>query len=108
MPEVKLNHLIVFVAITVALAPSHASATTYRFTVSCQHQRFVAQWNVGDIDPGKEYLRVTTGTKFPGCGISDFNPSADGDLPVERYSHEGAVIQGVPLVGPIICGIFGC
>lgn len=85
-----------------------ADATTYRFGVSCSDKRFVAEWKTGDIDPGREYLRVTTGTKFPSCSVGDYDPSTDANLPRETYSHEGAVIQGIPLAGPIICGILGC
>lgn len=66
------------------------------------------EWNTGSIDPGREYLRVVTGTKFPNCSISDYVDTNDGALPRERYSHEGGVISGVPFVGWIICGIFGC
>ncbi len=58
--------------------------------------------------PGKEFLRVSTGTKFPGCSTTDYNEATDSNLLRERYSHEVAVIQGIPLLGPIICGIFGC
>lgn len=84
------------------------AGTTYIFTVSCQDRSLVVEWGVGDIDPGKEFLRVSTGTKFPGCSVSDYNDARDQNLPRERYSHEAAVIQGVPLLGPIICGILGC
>ena len=44
---------------------------SYEFTVSCPNKHLVAEWNTGDIDPGKEYLRVATGQKFSGCSISD-------------------------------------
>ena len=81
---------------------------TYKFTITCPDRRFVAEWATGDIDPGKEYLRFTTGTKFDGCQVSDFNTAIDSSLPVDKYSHEGAVIQGVPLVGPVLCKFFKC
>lgn len=84
------------------------AGTIYEFTVSCSDKRLVVEWGVGDIDPGKEFLRVSTGTKYPGCSTTDYNPTTDSSLPRERYSHEAGVIQGIPLLGPIICGIFGC
>lgn len=80
----------------------------YQFTVSCSNKHLVAEWNTGDIDPGKEYLRVATGQKFPNCSISDYNASIDSQLSRERFSHEGGVVAGVPVIGPIICGVFGC
>lgn len=100
-----LRCLTILVAISV---PTYASATTYLFGVSCSDRRFVAQWDTGSIDPGREYLRVATGTNFPGCSVGNYNAATDADLPRERYSHEGGVISGIPLAGPIICGIFGC
>jgi hypothetical protein len=84
-----------------------AHATDYRFHVNCQARNFVVQWNTGTIDPGKEYLRVITGTKNPNCGVTDFDGGRDGNLPVERYSDWGGVIQGLPPVR-LICGILGC
>lgn len=95
-------------AIAILSAAESMAGTTYTFTITCPDRSQVVDWGVGDIDPGKEYLRVTTGTKFPGCGVTDYNDVTDRHLPRDRYSHEGAVIQGVPLIGPIYCGIFGC
>jgi hypothetical protein len=103
-----LNWAVPLAALIPVLCSTNAEATTYLFHVSCQDKLFVAQWDTGTIDPGREYLRATTGTKFPGCSVGDYDDGRDSRLPRERYSHEGAVIQGVPLVGPIICGIFGC
>lgn len=82
---------------------------TYLFSVTCQNREpLVAQWNTGDIDPGKEYLRVATGQQYPGCSIGDYNEAVDSGKPRDTYSHEGGVIAGVPVLGPIICGLFGC
>ena len=86
-----------------------AHATTYKFTVSCEYDRFVIIWKTGVIDPGREWLRVATGTKYSNCSTSDFNQVSDSHLRVEaHHSHEGAIIQGVPLLGTLICGIFRC
>jgi len=96
-------------ALLIVACPSTALATDYKFTVSCSHDRFTVLWQTGGIDPGKEWLRVTTGTKYPDCTVSDFNPRTDSHLRLaDRYSHEGGIIQGIPLGGTIICGIFGC
>lgn len=100
--------LLVLAVLTTVATSNATRATDYLFHVSCQDKSLVAEWNTGDIDPGREYLRVATGTKFPGCSISDFNPARDAGLPRERYSDVGGVIAGIPLIGPIICGIFGC
>src|SRR5690348_13532174 len=97
-----------FGALVSMVSITPAEATTYLFHISCSNKSFVAQWDTGTIDPGREYLRVTTGTKFPGCSVSDYVEARDSKLPRERYSHEGGVIQGIPLAGPIICGIFHC
>lgn len=82
------------------------AGTTYRFTVACKDRRQVVEWGVGDIDPGKEYLRAQTGTKFPGCQIADYNDARDHSLPRDRYSAEGGVIQGIPVVGPLLDKLF--
>lgn len=86
---------------------SSAHATSYLFNVSCQEKQFVAEWDAGAIDPGKEYLRVVTGTKNPGCVISDYNEATDSGLPRDKYSGVSGVVAGLPPV-PIICGIFRC
>jgi len=87
---------------------ARAMATDYRFHVSCQTGPFVVLWSTGAVDPGKEYLRVVTGTKNPNCQVSDYNSAQDARLRVDRYSDAGGVVAGIPFVGPIICGIFGC
>jgi hypothetical protein len=102
------KRILVLTAMVTLAVVSSANATTYLFHVSCENKLLVAQWDTGTIDPGREYLRVATGTKFPGCSVSDYNDARDKGFPRERYSHEGAVINGVPLIGPIICGIFHC
>ncbi|MET4493547.1 hypothetical protein [Bradyrhizobium sp. LA7.1] len=92
----------------ICFARSPANATDYLFHVSCQDKSRVAEWNTGSVDPGKEYLRVATGTKFPGCSVSDYVEARDSSLPRDRFSHEGGVIAGIPFIGGIICGLFGC
>jgi hypothetical protein len=95
-----------FVGLVGGAAQVHAG-TAYKFTVSCQMRQLVVQWNTGDIDPGKEYLRVSTGTKQPGCSVGDFNRATDSGLPVETYSGASGVVHGIPLIGSILAGIFG-
>lgn len=108
--DARLLHLLalLFACTLLSICAAPANATDYLFHVSCDEKRFIAEWNTGSIDPGREYLRTVTGTKFPECSVRDYNAETDGDLPRERYSHEGGVVQGIPFVGPILCGIFNC
>jgi hypothetical protein len=87
---------------------AQARATNYLFHVSCENKILVVEWDTGSVDPGKEYLRVATGTKYPNCGVADYDEALDKSLARERYSHEGGIIAGIPFVGGIICGWFGC
>ena len=67
---------------------------SYKFTVRCQNGTAkVVEWKTGDIDPGKEYLRVATAEA--NCGVTDFDPASDSGLPVETRSHEGGVVSGI-------------
>ncbi|MEB0113534.1 hypothetical protein QN397_19690 [Variovorax sp. RTB1] len=92
--------------IFITLAASVYAGTTYDFTVSCPDKHFVAEWRVGDVDPGKEALRVSTGTANPGCSIGDYNQLTDGHLPKDISSGAPAVWKGIPFIGPILCHIF--
>ena len=100
--------IVLTVFIATCIVASSAAATDYLFHVGCSNRQLVAKWSTGTVDPGKEYLRTVTGTKFPDCSITDYDSTRDAGLPVETYSHEGGVIAGIPFVGSIICGIFGC
>lgn len=91
-----------------SLLAGEARATDYLFHVSCQNTNLVVEWKTGDIDPGREFLRVSTGTKYPNCMVSDYDETHDGDLPREKYEHVAGVIAGIPLIGSIICYFFGC
>ncbi len=103
----SFKHLLALPAFgALCLASNVQAGTTYVFTVTCPHAAQVVEWGVGDIDPGKEFLRVSTGTKFPDCSVSDYRDS-DANLPRTRYSHENAIFQGIPLIGPILESIFG-
>lgn len=90
-------------AATFLVFASVGNATDYLFRVSCSQQVLVAEWNTGSLDPGREYLRVATGTHFPNCSVGDYDPLRDVNLPRERYSHEGGVISGIPFVGRLAC-----
>jgi hypothetical protein len=96
------------VMIGVSVFPITTFAIDYLFHVSCSSKKFVVEWKTGDVDPGREYSRFATGTKFPDCQISDYNPESDADLPRERYSHEGGIIAGIPFIGQVLCVIFDC
>jgi hypothetical protein len=88
--------------------PAHAS-TTYSFFVACPGSAFVDDWHIGDIDPGREYLRVVVGTKHPDCTIENYNPANDFGIPHNHYTHSGAtaVVEGIPFVGQIVGAILG-
>ncbi|MDI4665044.1 hypothetical protein K9U40_11985 [Xanthobacter autotrophicus] len=90
------------------LLASNAGATDYKFRISCQSRSSVIQWSTGAIDPGREFLRVTTGLKNPNCSVGDYNPTFDAGLPVEKLSDMEAVIQGsLPIIGLILLGLSG-
>ena len=82
--------------------PDPAAATTYMFKVVCQNSRSVAQWDVGAIDPGREWLRVATGTHYPGCQVSNFDEKTDRALVVDKHSGAEGVVSGIPLIGGIL------
>lgn len=102
MPTKYLSPSLNILAIICASAPVLAGGT-YTFTVTCSDAAHVVKWRTGDIDPGEEFLRVSTGTANPGCSITDFNPQTDGSLPVSVKSHEGAILEGIPLLKAIVC-----
>ncbi|MER9963201.1 hypothetical protein NKJ72_19945 [Mesorhizobium sp. M0045] len=87
---------------------SEAQGTDYLFHVSCQNTNLVVEWKTGDINPGRELLRVSTSTKYPNCTVSDYNQARDRNLPRETYEHVAGVIAGITLIGTIICHFFGC
>ncbi len=89
-------------ALAAALGVSPAYATDYRFAVKSPKENKVVLWSTGSIDPGQEYLRAVTGTNNPGASVSDYNPGTDANLRVEKMEGVPAVIQGVPVVGPIL------
>lgn len=88
------------------VASSAHAGTTYLFTVTCPNSMQVVEWDVGDIDPGEEFLRVSTGSLHPGCSVTDYRDE-DAILPRTRHSHEAAIIEGIPVLGPILEDIFG-
>lgn len=102
----KFRFSILAVSTVTALAAGSASATTYQFTVTCQQGAMVESWETGDIDPGKEYLRVMTGVNNPGCSVTDYRGDTDGTLPVTHHSGAGGVLDGIPPV-EILRDIFG-
>lgn len=88
------------IMLAVASIPSAASATSYKFTVSCSNRdRLVVEWRTGEIDPGREALRVSTGSNYPNCSVRNYNESTDSDLRVEVKQGGSAVVQGIPLIG---------
>lgn len=114
MRSALVIRVVLAAALVVAgLQSGPALATEYRFTVSCGEgfsleSAHVVLWKTGDIDPGREWLRVATGSNYPNCSVSHYNPTTDAGLRIETRSHEGAVVKGVPVLGPILCAIFKC
>lgn len=94
------------ISLTPFLISSPANATIYKFTVTCDAYSKVVEWKTGTVDPGREALRVTTGSNHAGCSVSNFDPASDAGLPVESHSAEGAFIEALPLVGTILRGLF--
>jgi len=91
--------------IAVLLLGGTAGAMSYSFRVSCASGRSVVQWAIGDVDPGREFLRVATGLRSPNCSVSDYNPALDATLPVERLSDWEAVLQGTgAILGVFLLG----
>ena len=90
------------------VATPASAGTTYTFTATCMDSRGsrVVEWGVGDVDPGKEFLRVSTGTNYPNFSISDYNASSDSGLPREHLQHAEALWKGIPFLGPLLCKFF--
>jgi|GEM_PF-5082745 len=102
----KYRSAIFAISTVMALAAQNASATDYAFTVTCPREAVVEVWQTGDIDPGKEYLRVITGVNNPGCSVGDYQESTDQYLPVKSHSGVPAVFEGIPPI-EILKDIFG-
>ncbi len=88
-------------------ATSASAGGKYHFTVSCPDKEVVVEWRTGDLDPGREYLRVATGTNYPGCSVGNYDPRTDSKLRRERHSHAGGVVTGLKPVVTIVGAIFG-
>jgi hypothetical protein len=56
-----------------------AQAATYRYHVNCPGWRLVVEWQTSAIDLGlgREYLRVATEQRYPGCIITNYDPVRD-------------------------------
>ena len=108
-PRAWLTALTIVVSSQIILFSEVAHAgTTYTFTASCQDARRsrVVIWGVGDVDPGKEFLQVSTGTNFLNCSITDYVEVTDQHLPREHYRHAEAFWKGIPLIGTLLCKFF--
>ncbi|RST86725.1 hypothetical protein EJC49_09135 [Aquibium carbonis] len=92
----------VFLLAALAVHPGTAAATTYYFSVACPTGRSVEAWVVGDIDPGREYLRVATGINNEGCSISDASDFDKQTYPIKELRGWEAAYKAVPLVGPLL------
>ena len=83
-----------------------SQATEYKFRVDCAGQQHVISWVTGDLDPGREYLKVVTGTQSPNCTVADFDQQLDGHLTVIDTKEGGAaIVSGIPFLGGIIADL---
>lgn len=66
------------VATALVVYPSPSFAGTHKFFISCaDHHKTYFKVKYGDIDPGKEWARVTAGKKFApfhgnACSVQDY------------------------------------
>ena len=100
------KHFNLALLVAVVTTPLIAQATTYEFTVTCQHGAKVVAWHIGAFDLGREVLRVSTGTSNPNCSVSNFNRARDAQLPVEVREGAAAMVQSIPLIGEILKKLF--
>lgn len=91
-----------------ALAPPSADAATYLFHLSCVDRLSVVQWETGVVDPGRDAMRQETVRRFPNCLASTFVASRDANLPVQVIATGIGPLQGVPVIGPLVCNVVGC
>lgn len=83
-------------AIPGAHAQTRGDAKVYAFRVACTNDSYVALWNAGEPDPGKDYFRLATGDLNLDCTIADHNPRWDAGLPERWCAHPGPIARGFP------------
>jgi hypothetical protein len=87
MQTIRLTTMYFVVAMAALLIGStRAYAKSQLFVVSCDFMKFVADWETGSNDPGKEQLRTVTRIKNPGCSVIDYNAVNDSMLPRRTYT----------------------
>ncbi len=84
-----------FVAPALVAAPA-AHANIYLFGVRCNDEAYVAQWDSGAPDPGKEYFRLATGDLNLDCTIHDYDNKTERDLPRRWCREAGGILRGFP------------
>ncbi len=84
-------------ALAICAAPA-ASANPYLFRVDCKDETYVALWDSGPVDPGKEYFRIATDDRNLDCSIYDYNRLTDRDLPRRWCSGPAGIIRAFPPV----------
>lgn len=100
--SIKMAGSITSAAVALSLifaAPTAQARIPYRFHVSCPEKEFVLEWRTGDIDPGREYLRLASGTNNPGCDIANFDATRDDGLPVVVLKGEKGILKGLSPLG---------
>lgn len=101
----KLVKQIITGAIVAAGMISGASGgTSHTFTVTCPNGALAVEWAVAGVDPGKAFLRASTGAAFPGCSVADYQ---EKDAALLRIYHgpEETMLTIIPVIGSVINGI---
>lgn len=71
-------------------------ANAYLFRVDCSGEAYVAQWDSGAVDPGKDYFRIATGDRNLDCSVYDYNGATDRGLPRRWCSGDAGAIRAFP------------
>ena len=73
-----------------------ARAQPYLFRVVCKDEVFVARWDAGAPDPGKDSFRIATGNSNLDCSIYDYDAKTDTGLPQRLCTVPDSIIRGFP------------
>ena len=98
--------IVILAGLAMFAAPS-AHANAYLFRVDCKGETYVAQWDSGAVDPGKNHFRIATGDANLDCSIYDYVARTDRDLPRRWCSGPDGVIRGFPPL-LILLGLSHC
>lgn len=100
----SVKQIITGAVIAAGLMSGARGGMPYVFTVSCPNGTQVVEWAVAGIDPGKAFLRASTGAAFPGCTVADYQEK-DAALPRIYHGHEETMLTVVPVIGSVIISL---